>query len=138
MKYKLTNNSKTVSYAGKQVTLTQIQALRDIPRHDVKAGDLGGWIKSEQNLAQNGDAWVYGEAWVSGNAWVHGDARVSGNAWVFGDAWVYDDAKVYGESRVYGESSVYGKARIRHNIGEGTYNTYSKSDELLDKIEEML
>ena len=42
----------------------------------VKAGDLGGWIENEDNVAPTGDAWVYGNAWVSGNAWVYGDAHI--------------------------------------------------------------
>lgn len=53
------------------VPLHRITALRDIPRHGVKAGDLGGWIESERNLSQSDDAWI------SGNARVWGDARVS-------------------------------------------------------------
>ena len=51
--------------------LTRIRALRDIPRHRVTAGDLGGRIESEANLDQSGGAWV------SGDARVYGDARVS-------------------------------------------------------------
>lgn len=42
-------------------------------------GELGGWLESEANLSQEGDAWVYG------NAQVYGNARVSGNARVYGD-----------------------------------------------------
>ena len=34
-------------------------------------------MESERNLAQTGDAWVYGDARVSGNAQVYGYARVS-------------------------------------------------------------
>ena len=64
----------------------------------VNKGDEGGYVQSEKNLSQHGDAWV------SGNAWVYGDARVSGNAWVYGDAQVYGDARVYGNARVYGDA----------------------------------
>ena len=49
----------------------------------VKAGDLGGWIEKEENLSQDGNAWVYG------NAMVGGDAEVYGNAVVCGDSYVY-------------------------------------------------
>lgn len=48
--------------------------------------------KKEDNLAQDGDAWVYGNAEVSGDAWVYGNARVYGDAWVSGNARVYGDA----------------------------------------------
>ena len=52
----------------------RIIALRDIPRYNVKAGDLGGWVESEHNLSQDGDYWV------GGNARVDCHARVFGNA----------------------------------------------------------
>jgi hypothetical protein len=42
-KYELTDEVKTVSGpGGRKVTLRRIRALRDIPRHFVKAGQLGG------------------------------------------------------------------------------------------------
>ena len=36
--------------------LHRIRALVDIPRWGVKAGELGGWIASVDNLSQSGDA----------------------------------------------------------------------------------
>ena len=47
-------------------TLRRIRAL--IAFGDVEAGEAGGWIEKEENLAQDGDAWVYGDARVYGNA----------------------------------------------------------------------
>ena len=44
----------------------RIRALFDFGY--IKAGELGGWIESENNLSQYGDAWVSGNAEVSGNA----------------------------------------------------------------------
>lgn len=81
-KYELTGETKEIG----GVTLHRIRALIDIPEHDVKAGDLGGWIEAERNLSQNGEAWVTGSAWVTGEALVTGSARVIGNAWVSGNA----------------------------------------------------
>ena len=66
-KYRLTDNTKIVN----GVTLHQIQALRDIPTHGVKTGDMGGWIEKEDNLEHEGDAWVYGNARVGGDARVY-------------------------------------------------------------------
>lgn len=40
----------------------------------MKAGELGGYVEKEENVSQDGNAWVYGNARVSGNAWVYGDA----------------------------------------------------------------
>lgn len=66
-KYKLTEETK--QHEG--ITLYRIQALVDIPSIGVKAGDLGGWIESESNLSQEGDAWVFGNAKAYGNARVY-------------------------------------------------------------------
>jgi hypothetical protein len=79
-----------------RITLYRIKALKDFA--DVKRGELGGWIESEDNLSHDGDAWVYGNAWVYENAEVYGNARVFGDAWVFGDAEVFGDARVFGNS----------------------------------------
>ena len=94
-KYELTNETKTL--AGGTV-LHRIRALRDIPRFGVKAGELGGFVEGENNLSQDGDAWVSGDAEVSGDAWVFGKAKVYGNAWVSGDAEIYGNANVSGNA----------------------------------------
>lgn len=86
-KFELTTESIT-NEAGKK--LFRIKALIDFG--DVKAGELGGYVEKEENISQDGNAWVSGDAWVSGNARVSGDARVSGNAWVSDDAWVSGNA----------------------------------------------
>lgn len=50
-KFKLTNNSIDISEAN--VTVYQIEALRDFG--NVKKGDRGGFIQSEDNLSQEGN-----------------------------------------------------------------------------------
>ena len=81
-KFELTSETKVVL----EKNLYRIRALTSFA--DVQAGQLGGWIEKEDNLSQNGNAWVYG------NAWVDGDARVYGNARVYGDAQVGGDAEI--------------------------------------------
>jgi len=49
-KYILTNNTKTIE----GLLLFQIQALRSFA--NINKGDLGGWVASEDNLAQEGNA----------------------------------------------------------------------------------
>ena len=88
-KYRLTENHINI---GNRI-LYQIEALKDFG--DVKAGDLGGHIESEKNLAQENSAWVYDDAKVYGNAKVCDDASIYGNARVCDDAEVYGDACVY-------------------------------------------
>ena len=106
-KYRLT---KTTKIAVNGTQLYQIEAVKDFL--NVKKGDLGGYISSEKNLSQDGDAWVSGDAWVFGNAWVDGNARVSGNVRVSGNAWVYGNARVSGDAWVFGDALVYGNARV--------------------------
>lgn len=130
-KYKLMP-ADTVQMDGR--TLCRIRALRDFG--DVKAGDWGGFVESENNLSHEGDCWIYNNAkvWdkahisgdatvfhnarVYGKAKVYGKARIGGYAMVLGEAEVYDDAEVYAgamidqKAQVYGNSKVYGDAYI--------------------------
>ena len=126
-KYEFTGETKIVY--GR--TLRRIKAIVAIGA-TVAPGDIGGWIESENNLSEYGDAWVYDNALVFGNARVYGNARVHGNAEVHGNALVYDnalmygDAEVYGDARVFGNADVYGNARVCGNAGYMTFkNSWS-------------
>lgn len=54
--------------------LYRIQALKDFG--EVKAGDLGGYIESEQNLPHDNSAWVFDKAMVFGSSKVLGDSHI--------------------------------------------------------------
>jgi hypothetical protein len=99
-KYELT--AESVEFNGKQ--LYRIRALKDFG--GIKAGDLGGYIESENNLDQSGEAWVGGHALVSDEARVSGNAQVIGNAQVSGEAWVSGRALVSGNAQVSGNARV--------------------------------
>lgn len=75
-KYEFTGEVKSID----EKMLHRIRAVRDIPEHNVKAGDLGGWLETEENLSHNGAAWVMNSAYVMGKARVTDSARVMGNA----------------------------------------------------------
>ena len=107
-KYELTGETKEIG--GK--ILHRIRALIDIPEHDVKAGDLGGWLETEENLSHNGAAWVTDSALVMDAAWVTGSARVMDSARVTGKARVMDSARVTGKALVMGSAWVTGSARV--------------------------
>ena len=81
-KYELTNETQPLE-AG--TVLHRIRALRDIPRFGVKAGELGGFVEEENNLSQDGDAWVSDNAEVSGDA----DYMVIKNIWSSGRWFTY-------------------------------------------------
>jgi uncharacterized Fe-S cluster protein YjdI len=117
MKYRLTDETK--EWSGHK--LRKIEYTEEwLAEHGLDELE-GGWIESEKNLAQEGDAHVYGNAYVygnacvSGNACVYGDAHVYGNADVYGNAYVYGDACVSGDACVYGDAHVYGDANVYGN-----------------------
>ena len=108
-KFELTTEFITNAFGKK---LFRIKALVEFG--DVKAGELGGYVEKEENVSQDGNAWVSGDARVYGNAWVHGNAKV------YDDAWVSDNAKVSGNARVSGNAWVYGDADYALVQGFGT------------------
>ena len=74
-KFELTSEFITNIFGTK---LFRIKAL--IEFGNVKAGELGGFVEKEENLSQDGNAWVYDSARVYDNARVCGDACVYGDA----------------------------------------------------------
>ncbi len=114
MKYELIiNDSITVN----NINLFRIKALKSFS--NVGVNELGGYIQSEKNLSNTGNAWVYD------NARVYGDAQVYGNARVYGRAWVFDDARVYGNAQV----SFQGEFITIGQFGDNyRYLTISKKD----------
>ena len=137
MKFKLTDETK--EFCGK--VLHRIVCVTAFA--SVAVGDTGGWVESEKNLSQSGDAWVsgdakvygnakvsgnakvYGNAEVSGDAKVYGNAEVSGNAEVYGNAWVYCNAKVSGNAKVYGNAKVSGNAEVYGNAEVSKSSDYA-------------
>ena len=108
-KYELTSETKVIN----GVVLHRIKALESFGR--VEKGELGGWIESEKNLSQDGDAWVFDNATVRGNAKVRGTSMVSGNASVSGNAYVGGNAMVYNNAWVCGFATIYDNAEVRGN-----------------------
>jgi len=108
-KYILTNNTRVVEGH----TLYQIKAVSAFG--DVAIGDLGGWIESEKNLSQEGNAWIYDDAKVFNNARIFGNAKIYDNALIFGNAGVYDNAEVHDYVWVFGTAQICGTAQILSN-----------------------
>lgn len=128
-KYEITN--KFIEFEGK--TLYRIKALHDF--NDVKTGDLGGFVESEDNLSHHGDCWIYGNTKVLDDAYVDGNARVLGNAvvrhssritenavicknayisnsYIHGVAVITDDARIVCESTICGTTMICGNTYI--------------------------
>ena len=114
-KYELTN--EVIEFKGRK--LHRIKALRDFS--NVTAGDLGGYVESEENLSHEGNAWIYNVAKVYENAIICDNATVHNSSEVFGNAWIYDNARIIGCSQVYenaiicGEAEVYNSAKVYGN-----------------------
>lgn len=138
-KYKLTDESIDID----GVTLYRIEALRDFGC--IKKGDKGGFVESENNLAHEGNAWVFGNAcvydnaWVSDNARVFDNSRVHDNARVHDHACVHDNARVYGDTCVCGSTNVCGDAEISTDAdyivfknwwSSGRYFTWTRSNDM--------
>ena len=116
-KYELTDETKGIG----GITLHRIRALMDISRYGARAGDIGGWIESESNLSQYGDAWVSDDARVYGNAVVCGDARVYGEALVNGNAEVSGNAEA---------KSIRDYAVFKNGWSSGRWFTYTRSNRM--------
>lgn len=123
--------------------LRRIIALMDIPKYNVKKGDLGGYVEKEENLSQVGICWISNDAKVYGNAKVvenslvcenakvkdnamirhyakvSGNAVISGNAVLCEESWVFENAKVSNITQIFGKAWIFGKAEIGGNVAIG-------------------
>jgi len=93
------------------VKMRRIQALIDIPRHGVKAGDKGGYVKARYTLSHAGDAWIGGNAKVYYDDWKSNHINVSENALVSGEAQIVRQSSGYG-FKISGNSVITGNTRI--------------------------
>lgn len=131
-KYELTDETRV--WEGR--TLHRIRALIELELDTgdtVKPGDLGGWIQSELNLAQESNAWIADEAIVCDDArcyqsgLVSDNAIVSGKAQVFGEAWVCDKAQCYGYAKISGTSWIHANAKV-FEIASVSGNVWIRGD----------
>lgn len=106
-KFEMTSNMRAIPGVGR---LRQIRALVDIHAHNVKKGDLGGWLRFPSNLSQSGDSWVADDAVIGG-----ADSMVAQNALVCDSALVKD-------SYIAGDTIISGKATVVGSNLEGTGN----------------
>lgn len=129
-KYVLLEPTLIVLSDGRRFNLHRIQALRDIPEHGVKAGDLGGYVEHERILSHEGSCWVGGNAVAMADPYTHildgyyitNDAIITDNAFLqgvlSGSARVYDSAKVF--SKLAYNCDVSGTSEIHHSDIDGS------------------
>ena len=108
-KYELTE--MTMVFDGRE--LHRIRAVRDFG--DVTAGDLGGWVQSEDNLSHDGRCWIYDEGIVCDKAKVSHDAAVRDHGQLRDQAWIFEDAVVQDHAQVYCGANACGRSVIKDN-----------------------
>lgn len=96
---------------GRDVTVYRIRALRAVGLR-VRKGDLGGYVQSLDNLAQEGDCWLTDEACALGQSRIWGQAWVGEYALLRDQAWAFENARIYGQSVLCGAARVFGQARV--------------------------
>ena len=73
------------------ITLYQIKATTNFITSsgiEIRERELGGWIEKEENLSQEGKAWVFE------NAKIYGEAKISDNAEIWGETQICGNAKI--------------------------------------------
>jgi hypothetical protein len=127
-KFELTEETKNVSIPlmgsrghdkkAKLVKVLRIRALKDLPEHRVKAGDLGGWLQYDNNLSHTGQCWVADDSVVTGDSKIEGSSLICGNSIIDGKCYIRGYVNIE-NSRLRGGVTVTGGARIRDSVLEG-------------------
>ena len=152
-KYVLTEESRIInSWYGREITLRKIVAIKDfdvsclqslrifvgdqshierkiVIKH-IKAGDSGGWIESESNLSQEGNAWVdkgavvFDKSVVKDDSWVGGEkTAIAGRVIVCDESIVFSDDRDRirtNRTEVVGNIIIRGYSKITSSLsGEG-------------------
>ena len=124
----------TITFFG--VQLFRIKAL--ISFSGIEKGEVGGYIASEKNLSQYGDALVYGDAWVYGDAEVSGDADyiVLKNTWSSGRYFTYTKSnKNWRVGCFYGSGAELVEKAYKDSKKSGDF--YKAYVDFVEKLEEI-
>lgn len=114
-KYKVLYSNRQNFGGSHGPVVYRIQALRDIG-DDVKAGDLGGFVESENNLSFIGESWIYDNSTVLGDAFVGDNAKVKDNSSVFGDSHIDGNAVVEKKSTIFGTISLSDNVKVTNGV----------------------
>ena len=109
-KYELIKESKTI-FEGREVY--RIRALKDF--RNVRAGDVGGWVCSYNNLSQEGNCWIYGNAKCLDHARIFDNAMIIDNSKMFDKSKMYDNSMMCDNSMMYNNSMMCNRAIMRNS-----------------------
>ena len=118
----------TITFFG--VQLFRIKAL--ISFSGIEKGELGGYVASETNLSQSGNAWVSGNARVYGNA----DYIVFKNTWSSGRYFTYTKSnKNWRVGCFYGSGAELVEKAYKDSKKSGDF--YKAYVDFVEKLEEI-
>ena len=133
MKYKITD----IEMSWHDHILHRIESLKDftlINGKEIRKGDLGGWVESENNLSQEGLCWIYDECKMyenarrSGNSIGYGNSLQFGNSQQYGDSLQSENSRQYGNSLQYGNSQQFGYShQFEYSIQYGNSQQFGYS-----------
>ena len=107
-KYELVKDDvKEVTYntrymTNQTATVYRIRALKNFG--DVKAGDLGGYVSSQDNLGRSGTCWVYDDSVVAGTGKVMGNSQVRDHSFIYSGVHVRGNSVVSNSTVMNNES----------------------------------
>ena len=101
----LTDEENTIKFDER--VLHRIRALKDFG--DVKEGNIGGFVQTEDNLSHDGNSWIYD------NAKCMDDARVCDNAKMYNNSKMYDNSRMFDYSIMYDNSIMFDNSRMYNN-----------------------
>ena len=94
----------------------RIRALRDIPEHKVRIGDLGGFVEGERNLSHEGAAWIADEAMAVDQSRVEGDALMQGYSHMRGQSVLHGTATIGGHVGAADRAVIGGNVRLLGSV----------------------
>lgn len=122
-KYELVPETVTKFYSR---PMYRIRALKDFS--DVKKGQYGGYVESEENLSQTGNCWIYDDSIVCKGSRVIDNAIVKDSSTVTSYSEISDDAIIEKGSRIDDSSVVCDQSRVIDSlVTEGSAIIYNST-----------
>jgi len=86
----------------------RVIALRNFG--DVKEGDIGGYVETEDNLSHTGNCWIYDDAIMRHESRMTGNAKLHNTAVMYNNSSITDDAEMFGDASLYNHATLHGSA----------------------------
>lgn len=131
-KYELVPETVTKLY---DKSMYRIRALKDFS--DVKKGQYGGYVESEDNLSQTGSCWIYDNSIVGSGSRVIDNAVIKDSSRVICGSEVSDDAVIEKGSLIDESSVVSDQSRVIDSLVTNAsyviYKSIVKEDSMIEQ-----